>query len=171
VGPQLNTFGTILRALRLERGLTLAQLAARVRKRNRRPITAAYLSQLENGRKPPPREPILIALEEGLGLTSGVLSEARLGRVLLPAHYLVKVAKFHRKPSHAAQAPLEISAMNVLIDRLQPKPGGPHPLLRLSDVRPMLRLLKEQLSCPFRLKLIVNEKGELEECNVIEAIE
>lgn len=62
--------GPVLRARRKARGLTLAQLAATVG------CTKGYLSEIENGHKPPPGPALLDALEQALAMDSGSLRAA-----------------------------------------------------------------------------------------------
>ena len=55
------TFGARLRELRKARGLTLKQLARRTR------LHFSYISKIECGKTPPPREPALKRLAVALG--------------------------------------------------------------------------------------------------------
>lgn len=62
--------GPVLRARRKARGLTLAQLAATVG------CTKGYLSEIENGHKPPPGPGLIDALERALAMEPGSLRAA-----------------------------------------------------------------------------------------------
>ncbi len=64
------TLGQLLRKHRKARGLTLDELASRVGR------AKSYLSQLENDRRRPPRDLILVELERALGLAAGTLLSA-----------------------------------------------------------------------------------------------
>lgn len=68
-GPHA-TLGQLLRTHRKARGLTLDELAARVGR------AKSYLSQLENDRRRPPRDPMLVELERALDLAPGTLLSA-----------------------------------------------------------------------------------------------
>lgn len=59
--------GTVLRSLRKQSGLSLAELAARAG------CTKGYLSSIETARRPPPGEALLDALERSLGCAPGLL--------------------------------------------------------------------------------------------------
>ena len=59
------TLGQLLRAHRKALGLTLDELALRVGR------AKSYLSQLENDRRRPPRDAVLVELERALGLARG----------------------------------------------------------------------------------------------------
>ncbi len=65
-----STLGQLLRTHRRAKGLTLDELAARVGR------AKSYLSQLENDRRRPPRDPILVELERALALAPGTLLNA-----------------------------------------------------------------------------------------------
>ena len=56
------TFGQRLRELRIARGITQRELAAKTG------ISFAYVSKLEKGAMPPPRENIILALSSVLGV-------------------------------------------------------------------------------------------------------
>ena len=59
---ETNNFGLILRQLREQAGLSQSELADKVR------INSTYLSKIENGTKPPPREKKILKLAEVLGV-------------------------------------------------------------------------------------------------------
>ncbi len=67
-GP--GDFGPLVRSRRLELGLTLEQLAARVG------CAKSYLSLLENGHRRPPDGELVEAIERGLGMAPGRLAAA-----------------------------------------------------------------------------------------------
>jgi len=58
VTGQEPSFGSFLRSLRLKAGLTLRE----VEQRSDGAISNAYLSQIEGGKRPPPKPAILVAL-------------------------------------------------------------------------------------------------------------
>jgi PTS system nitrogen regulatory IIA component len=62
-------FGATLRLLRIEAGLSLRELAARVG------VSGTYLSRVENGHDPSPTPDRLIAIADALGLPRAVLVE------------------------------------------------------------------------------------------------
>ncbi len=57
-----NLFGTFLKDMRNEKGISLRELAKRVN------ISHSYLSNLENGKKPPPGNKLLIDIANALSL-------------------------------------------------------------------------------------------------------
>jgi repressor LexA len=67
--------GAVLRARRKARGLTLAALAAKVG------CTKGYLSEIENGHKPPPGPALIDALERALAMEPGSLRAAAAWQV------------------------------------------------------------------------------------------
>lgn len=69
-GGPYKTLGQLLRSHRKGLGLTLDELAARVGR------AKSYLSQLENDRRRPPRDVVLIELERALDLPPGTLLAA-----------------------------------------------------------------------------------------------
>jgi PTS system nitrogen regulatory IIA component len=62
-------FGSTLRLLRVDAGLSLRELGARIG------VSSAYLSRVENGHDPPPTPDRLIAIADALGLPRPVLVE------------------------------------------------------------------------------------------------
>lgn len=70
-----RTLGLVVRRARLERGLTLQNLADELRQLGHA-CSKSYLSELENGRRPLPDERILVSLERTLGLGAGSLAGA-----------------------------------------------------------------------------------------------
>jgi transcriptional regulator with XRE-family HTH domain len=81
--PFKNAFGRFLRQLRTDQDLTLEELARRVR-RHGRGITGAYLSLIESGRKPPPRQPVRTALAKALGVIPEKIEAAARGKLHRP---------------------------------------------------------------------------------------
>lgn len=72
-----HTFGTRLKALRLQRHLSQRELAekvaARLKEQDNRGFDFTYLSKIENGRMPPPSVPAILVLAEVLAADSDEL--------------------------------------------------------------------------------------------------
>jgi len=78
-----RAFGRFLRKLRIDQDMTLEDVTGRV-KRHGRGITAAYLSLIESGRKPPPRQPVRAALANALGVIPEKIEAAARGKLHRP---------------------------------------------------------------------------------------
>lgn len=66
------SFGRVLMDARKDSNLTLRDLAARILKEDGQPISAAYLNDIEHGRRNPPAH-LIGQLAESLGVDSDVL--------------------------------------------------------------------------------------------------
>ena len=64
----MPTFGQVIATARKSKGLSLQQLAAQIKKEDDRPISPAYLNDIEHGRRNPPTELLLQQLALVLGL-------------------------------------------------------------------------------------------------------
>jgi transcriptional regulator with XRE-family HTH domain len=67
---RVSAMGTLLRQLRRERGLTLAELASRI------PMSASNLSRLELGRQRPPSDEVIERIADALAVEPGRLLAA-----------------------------------------------------------------------------------------------
>lgn len=151
MGRSGKTFGQRLRELRHARGLTLEELAARVIKSGGRPITQAYLSQIENGVRPAPREHLLIQLERALGLSSGSLREARLGRINTPI----------------ADRPLQVRMSSLQTFKRK------YPWMK--DLTAWARKTSDAVRADgappgFKLKVIIDQNGQIEHISIVEEV-
>jgi transcriptional regulator with XRE-family HTH domain len=121
----MTPFGARLRALRAERGVTLARLAAELQ------VSAAYLSALEHGRRGAPSTGLVHQVNEFFGLIWDEADElARLARL---SHPKVTVNTAGLTPEQTALAnrlaqgirqlsPETIAAMHALLDQTRPQP-------------------------------------------------
>lgn len=121
----MTPFGARLRALRAERGVTLARLAAELQ------VSAAYLSALEHGRRGAPSTGLVHQVNEFFGLIWDEADEmARLARL---SHPKVTVNTAGLTPEQTALAnrvaqnirqltPETVAAMHALLDQTQPQP-------------------------------------------------
>lgn len=136
------TLGQLLRAHRKTLGLTLDELALRVGR------AKSYLSQLENDRRRPPRDAVLVELERALGLASGTLLSAvrwtqtpatvrremsilqndreRKERMLRQLREIITSPDVDSdgSPRSAQGNERQVSALRALIDRLVPPEGS-----------------------------------------------
>lgn len=121
----MTPFGARLRALRAERGVTLARLAAELQ------VSAAYLSALEHGRRGAPSTGLVHQVNEFFGLIWDEADEmARLARL---SHPKVTVNTAGLTPEQTALAnrlaqnirqlsPETVAAMHALLDQTRPQP-------------------------------------------------
>jgi transcriptional regulator with XRE-family HTH domain len=119
----MTPFGARLRALRAERGVTLARLAKELQ------VSAAYLSALEHGRRGAPSPGLVHQVNEFFGLIWDDAEElARLARL---SHPKVVVNTAGLSPEQTALAnrlaqsigrltPETVAAMHALLDRARP---------------------------------------------------
>jgi len=121
----VTPFGARLRALRGQRGVTLARLASELQ------VSAAYLSALEHGRRGAPSTGLVHQVNEFFGLIWDDAEEmARLARL---SHPRVTVDTAGLTPEQTALAnrlahdigrlsPETVAAMHALLDQTRPQP-------------------------------------------------
>jgi PAS domain S-box-containing protein len=112
------TFGQRLRELRKARGMTQRELAQKTA------ISYSYVSKLETGVMPPPRQKIILALAEVLGANNADTDElfglARKMPSDLLAHVDTGMIKMLRSLSHGDEAPAhELAALRRRIAELE----------------------------------------------------
>lgn len=126
-------FGHFLRKLRKERGLTLQALARRVRRPDGRPITAAYLSLIEGGRKPPPRQPILVAIAKALGVIPEKIEAAARGKLHRSIVELLEgQAQNAALVAHLKSGTFELDDLPNLLDAVKKTAPGASVVIRVS---------------------------------------
>ncbi|MCC6620555.1 MAG: helix-turn-helix domain-containing protein [Deltaproteobacteria bacterium] len=111
-------FGTLLRIMRTDAGLSLRQLAAEL------DVSSAYLSRVENGHDPTPTPDRLVAIARALRVSPGLLLELTDNSGTAVASYVQRV------PSAAALfvdiaerelGPAEIATLHAILDERFPK--------------------------------------------------
>ena len=112
------TFGQQLRELRKARGMTQRELAQKIA------ISYSYVSKLETGVMPPPRQKIILALAEVLGATNADTDElfglARKMPSDLLAHVDTGMIKVLRSLGHGEETPAhELAALRRRIAELE----------------------------------------------------
>lgn len=136
-------FGTTLRLLRNEAGISLRMLASRIG------VSGAYLSRVENGRDPAPTPDRLIAIADVLGLPRAVLVE--LARQAGPAvdGYLQRTPEagslFLDMARRGLRGP-QIARIKAFIDAEFPLPSSERAAHRLVDRLPVERIVV-RVSC------------------------
>ena len=121
----MTPFGARLRALRADRQVTLAQLAAQIQ------VSAAYLSALEHGRRGRPSAGLVHQVCEFFGLIWDDAEE--LARLAKLSHPRVTVNTAGLQPEQTALAnrlaqtihrlpPETVAAMHALLDMTKPVP-------------------------------------------------
>lgn len=100
-GGDQGGLGALLRAARRQRGLTLAQVAERVG------CARSYLSELEGGKRPPPSDELVGALERALGVQAGSFADAAAwGRT--PGRVKREVSRMSERAARASRAKEEL---------------------------------------------------------------
>lgn len=95
--------GDLVREARRRRGMTLAQVAEVVG------CARSYLSELESGKRPPPSDEIVGALERALGVQAGTFADAAAwGRT--PGRVRETVARMSQQAERASRAREELMA-------------------------------------------------------------
>lgn len=93
--------GHLIREARRRRGMTLAQVAAQVG------CARSYLSELESGKRPPPSDEIIAALERALAVQAGTLADAAAwGRT--PSRVRREVSRLSEQAARASRAKEEL---------------------------------------------------------------
>lgn len=82
--PHAKKYGAFLRRLRMEKGLTMQQVADRVSACAGKSITEAYVSLIETGRRNPPHKQLGDAWAKVLGVTEEVVAYAAKGQWYRP---------------------------------------------------------------------------------------
>lgn len=111
-------FGATLRMLRVDAGLGLGELAARIG------VSAAYLSRVEHGHDPVPTPDRVIAIANALELPPIVLLEIAQGAGAALASYLERVPEASALFVELAArdfGPAEIARLRAYIDRTLPE--------------------------------------------------
>ncbi|MBU6411873.1 MAG: LexA family transcriptional regulator [Planctomycetes bacterium] len=102
-GAAPSTLGDLLREARRRRGMTLAQVAEVVG------CARSYLSELESGKRPPPSDEIVGALERALGVQPGTFADAAAwGRT--PGRVKHTVWRLSQQAERASRAREELMA-------------------------------------------------------------
>ena len=117
----MKTFGEVLAAARKWRGLTLKAVAARVLKDDGKPMSQAYLNDIELGHKGPPADAMLRQLARILGVEIEVLR-----------FYANRV---YEKPKGADPAPDQIVAAYRAFRRELDKKQGETPVTKPGSKR------------------------------------
>ena len=114
-------FGATLRMLRIDAGLGLGELAARIG------VSSAYLSRVEHGHDPVPTHDRVIAIAQALELPPIVLLEIAQGAGAALASYLERVPEASSLFLEMATRELgavEIARIKAFIDRTLPARGA-----------------------------------------------
>ncbi len=119
-----RNFGALIRRLREEKGVTLRGVVEEARSHiGRRGLSVSYLSELERGRKAPPREPVLRALAKILGVHDQKLELAAKGwTVLDPVEFLEAFPEHHELASQIrSQGTHDFYQVSGLMSDLAPR--------------------------------------------------
>ena len=132
-------FGATLRMLRIDAGLGLGELAARIG------VSSAYLSRVEHGHDPAPTPDRVIAIAHALELPPMVLLEIAQGAGAALASYLERVPEASSLFLEMAARELgavEIARMKAFMDRTLPARGANRRRpVRLADLLTPSRVL------------------------------
>lgn len=129
-------FGNTLRLLRVEAGVSLRELAARVG------VSGAYLSRVENGHDGAPTPDRLIAIADALGLPAGVLVELARQTGPVVEGYVRRTPEAGALFLDIARRSLsgsDIARVKAFIDREFPSPNASR--TRLADRLPVGRIV------------------------------
>jgi nitrogen PTS system EIIA component len=131
-------FGSTLRLLRIDAGMSLRELARRIG------VSSAYLSRVENGHDPVPTVDRIAAIADTLGLPRSVLVE--LARQVGPAvsGYLQRVPEASSLFLEIARRDLrgpQIARLHAFLDAEFPRRERPLASSRLVDFLPTSRIL------------------------------
>jgi PTS system nitrogen regulatory IIA component len=114
-------FGATLRMLRVDAGLGLGELAARIG------VSAAYLSRVEHGHDPVPTPDRVIAIADALELPPIVLLEIAQGAGAALGSYLERVpeaSSLFLEMATRELAAVEIARIKAFMDRTMPARGS-----------------------------------------------
>ncbi len=159
------TFGSYIKNRRQQQGLTLEQLAHRIRKKNGLPVSSPYLCLVENDRKPPPREPIFSALARALRVSPDSLREVSNGRLQMEAIDAIEELTANL-PAISDQH--KQSMLIGLRQRLLRELASTRRTKRtLRHLERLVRYLREATDEEFKVKVIINRDGMLEHLHVL----